>query len=362
MSAVPAHGSPDWRAVRLLCTGRVRASTIATALRVHLEAGRDPSVAELIADLETALAPLPDDDTVAAEAGRMARAGARIVRCGEPGFPSRVAAVWPQLGAPPWLIVRGQVPEVPALAVVGTRKPTADGVALARAIATAAARAGVLVVSGMARGIDQAAHRGAIEAGGRTVAVLGTGLGVDYPRGDTALHESIAAHGALVTELSHRAPPKPAHFLERNRIVAALSDAVVVVEGRARSGALQTARLAAGQGRDVWAVPGSPNAPASAAPLALIRDGAQVLVDPSDPVVALGGLDACGSGGPAPLPQGLSDVALVVAGLLGPVPATATDLAQHANVPVPRLLAAAGELTAAGVAADTPRGLIRIVV
>ncbi len=241
-------------------------------------------VADVLDDVERALASRPRPAVGERGPDQLARAlldqGARVLLAGRPRYPERLAWAWPELGAPPWLLWRGAPPpHGPAVAVVGTRRATHDGLTTARALGRFLAARGITVVSGMARGIDQAAHLGALDAGGPTVAVLGTGFGVDYPHGDGALRDAVAASGGLVTEHPPGTPPRPHHFLTRNRIVAALADAVVVVEGHTRSGALHTARLAAEAGRDVFACPGSLNAPASRGPLDLVRDGAQVLTD-----------------------------------------------------------------------------------
>jgi DNA processing protein len=281
---------------------------------------------------------------------------ARVLAVGRHGYPEQLAHAWPELGAPAWLFVRGRapLPVGPAVAVVGTRRPTIDGLRTARALGTFLARAGVTVVSGLARGIDQAAHLGALDAGGATVAVLGTGLGVDYPARTGGLRDAIADAGGLVTEFAAGAPPLPHQFLQRNRIISGLVSALVVVEGRERSGALQTARLAAAQGRDVFAVPGSLNAPASRGPLALIRDGARVLTCFDDVLETLDpGLTTPGPAAPqrAPVSNPLLD-------LLGPQPASAAALAEAADLPLQRVLAQLADLEAQGHARHTTRGFI----
>jgi DNA processing protein len=266
------------------------------------------------------------------------------------------------LGAPLWVFVlgTGSLPGGPAAAIVGTRHPTLDGARTARELGALLARHGVTVVSGMARGIDQAGHAGALDAGGRTVAVLGTGFGVDYPRRDGPLRDAIAGAGGLVSELLPGTPPQKPNFLWRNRIISGLADVTVVVEGRAGSGALHTARMAAAQGRDVLAVPGPVRAPTSRAPLDLIRDGAQPLTRLED-VLEILGIEVGAEVAPTvpPRPTGLSPVARQLLALVGAVPAAPGTLAAAVGQPLPTVLAAVAELTHAGVAASTPRGIVR---
>ncbi len=279
--------------------------------------------------------------------------GARVLVPGFDGYPACLEQAWPELGAPLWLFHCGNVLQSstrrPFLAVVGTRRPTADGVRTASAIAAQAAAAGAVVVSGLARGIDQAAHGAALEAGGATVAVLGTGFGVDYPHRSSPLRSKIQSSAGLYSELLPGAPPRPYHFLARNRIISGLADVTVVVEGRARSGALHTARMAAAQGRDVWAVPGSINAPASQAPLALIRDGANVVTRLDDVLEAL----TLGSGpeqgqipGTAEDSDDLSltEVQRQIVDLVGAVPISIDQLHAATDVPVATLMVGIGQL------------------
>lgn len=170
-------------------------------------------VADVLDDVERALASRPRPAVGERGPDQLARAlldqGARVLLAGRPRYPERLAWAWPELGAPPWLLWRGAPPpHGPAVAVVGTRRATHDGLTTARALGRFLAARGITVVSGMARGIDQAAHLGALDAGGPTVAVLGTGFGVDYPHGDGALRDAVAASGGLVTE--HPRAPRPA--------------------------------------------------------------------------------------------------------------------------------------------------------
>ena len=174
------------------------------------------------------------------------------------------------------------------VAIVGARQASAAGVAFAQRLAAGLARAGVAVVSGLARGIDGAAHTGALEAGGRTVAVLGCGIDVDYPRANAALAARVAAAGAIVSEYGPGTPPAPWRFPARNRIVAALGQSVVVVEAARTSGALITAGFALEIGREVLAVPASPWVDAAAGGNALLRDGAGIVTCAGDVLVTLG--------------------------------------------------------------------------
>ena len=171
-----------------------------------------------------------------------------------------------------------------AVAIVGARKATPYGLQITETLARELSGAGFTIVSGLARGIDAAAHRAALEAGGRTIAVLGCGLDVTYPPEHGRLREAITANGAVLTEFPVGTPPKPAHFPQRNRIISGLSLGVVVVEAAEDSGSLITARLALEQGREVFAVPGSIDAPLSQGPHGLIKQGAK-LVETVDDIV-----------------------------------------------------------------------------
>jgi DNA processing protein len=175
-----------------------------------------------------------------------------------------------------------------ALAVVGSRNPTAQGELNARQFAQALAGQGLCVVSGLALGVDGAAHAGALDGGGATLAVLGTGLDRIYPRRHQALAERIAAQGALLSEFPLGTPPLSHHFPQRNRLIAGLARATLVVEAALASGSLITARLAAEQGRDVLAIPGSIHAPQSRGCHALIQQGAGLVGSVQDVLEAMG--------------------------------------------------------------------------
>ncbi|HTI96486.1 MAG TPA: DNA-processing protein DprA [Rudaea sp.] len=183
------------------------------------------------------------------------------------------------------------------IAIVGARSASAGGLANARAFAKAFAQAGNTVTSGLAEGVDGAAHEGALEGGGKTIAVLGTGPDLVYPRQHRDLAERIAAHGALVSEFPPGTPGKPENFPRRNRLIAGLSLGALVVEAGLNSGSLITARLAADAGREVFALPGSIHSPLARGCHKLIRDGAK-LVETAEEVIeelrGLGGLLAEG--------------------------------------------------------------------
>lgn len=202
--------------------------------------------------------------------------GARLVVWGSPEYPSQLE----HLRDPPVaLFVRGgRLPPQPGtVAVVGARGCTAGGRDLARSLGHDLAAAGAVVVSGAARGIDAAAHEGALDARGETVAVLGCGIDRVYPAASRSLLGRIAASGAIVSEYPPGVPARPQRFPARNRIIAGLCSALVVVEGRERSGSLISARHALEHGRDVFAVPGAVTNPLAATPLELIRDGAGLI-------------------------------------------------------------------------------------
>ncbi|MBN1922261.1 MAG: DNA-processing protein DprA [Anaerolineae bacterium] len=191
--------------------------------------------------------------------------------------------------APPVLYVKGSLISTDewAVAVVGTRKPTAYGREVARLLASELASNGVTVVSGLARGVDGIAHQAALDAGGRTLAVLGSGVDNIYPHEHAALAERIAAHGALLSDYPLGTLPEALNFPPRNRIISGLSLGVVVVEAALNSGALITADFAADHGREVFAVPGSILGPASAGCNRLLRDGAHVVTEVGDVLEAL---------------------------------------------------------------------------
>jgi DNA processing protein len=206
--------------------------------------------------------------------------GVAFLSPGDDAYPP-LLAVTP---SPPRLHVSGRLSADDALAVamVGSRRATPYGLEIAGALASDLALRGVTIVSGLARGIDTAAHRGALAAGGRTIAVLGCGLDVVYPPENRVLAREIQGQGAVVSQFAPGTPPLPWHFPARNRTIAGMTLGVVVVEAGDRSGALITARFAADLGREVFAIPGRITSELSRGPHALIADGARLVKDWAD--------------------------------------------------------------------------------
>ena len=209
----------------------------------------------------------------------------RHLRSDDPGYPARLG----ELAPAPALWLRGTLDDDDALAIaiVGSRRATPYGLEVAARLAGDLAARGVTIVSGFARGIDSAAQRAALDAGGRTIAVLGCGIDVVYPPENARLADAVAARGALVTQFPPGTPPLPHHFPTRNRTLAALALGVVVVEAAERSGSLSTAGFAADLGREVFAVPGKITSPTSAGVHKLLRDGARLVESWTDVVQEL---------------------------------------------------------------------------
>jgi DNA processing protein len=212
--------------------------------------------------------------------------GHHVVALGEPGYPELLA----RIPDPPLLLyIRGQVPllDGPALAIVGSRNASVQGRANATDFAEALSAAGLCIVSGLALGIDAAAHEGALRRCGGTVAVVGTGPDIVYPARNRALAERIAQDGCIVSEYPVGTPPIPGNFPRRNRIISGLAAGVLVVEAAAQSGSLITARQAAEHGRDVFAIPGSIHAALAKGCHMLIREGAKLVDTAQDVLEAL---------------------------------------------------------------------------
>jgi DNA processing protein len=276
------------------------------------------------------------------------------ISLGEPGYPALLAQIF---DPPRRLHLRGARPELlerPCVAVVGARACSPYGSQVARSLGRELAAAGAVVVSGLARGIDAEAHRGALEASGATVAVLGCGIDRDYPRSHAELARRIAASGLIVSEYPPGTEPAPWRFPARNRIVAGLSLVTVVVEARERSGALITADFALEEGREVLVVPGEITSRLSAGTNALLRNGAAPLLGVDDVLAELG-LERPAA--VAPEPEG---AAAVLLDLLRESPGCIDELVARSGLPAERVAAALAELELDGLAA-TGDGIYRPV-
>jgi DNA processing protein len=314
-------------------------------------------------------------DAAEAELDALDRLGAQLLTLGEPAYPAPLAAID---DAPPVLAVRGdgELLSRPAVAVVGARNASTNGRNLAQRLAADLSEAAdgtpYVVVSGLARGIDAAAHRGALDAGGATVAVMAGGVDVIYPPENDALYADICATGAVVSELPPGRRPQAAHFPRRNRIISGLSLGVVVVEAAARSGSLITARLALEQGREVFAVPGSPLDPRSRGANRLIRDGATLTESVADIRAVLAPMLAAL---PAPettsstLFDGLADSAgdgldsarSAVAACLSPTPVSVDEIVRQCQVTAPVVHTVLLEMELAGLIERQPGNRIAAI-
>ena len=337
-------------AQRLRGPGNLRCDRFAGEAAASLEAS--PRRVRTI--LLAARGRLDDAETEIARAGEE---GVAIVTLLDPDYPPALADLG--LQAPPVLYVRGRLGTAPGISIVGSRKADAYGLEVTAWFARRLAAAGLVVVSGFARGIDQAAHRSALAARagtGRTAAVLGCGIDVDYPRNSRRTAAEIARHGCLLTEFPFGRQPRPLNFPIRNRIIAALGFASLVVRAARRSGSLITARLALDLGREVYAVPGSVLSRESAGAHLLLRDGAIPALDPDAmletlPTAVLSQLESVPEDTPAPTrPSGAAGAE--VDGLLAALrdgARTPEELASRLQLPVPGVLATLARLEVDGL-------------
>jgi DNA processing protein len=286
------------------------------------------------------------------------RLGARILLPDDAEFP---ALLRPIPEPPPVLYALGDlsVLDRPALAVVGSRDHTAYGETVARSAAAHAARAGIAVVSGMARGLDAVAHTAALDAGGTTIGVLGNGLGVIYPAANRGLYERAAERGLLITEFPPGERPHAGSFPQRNRLISGLARATLVVEAAIGSGALITAGSALDQGREVLAVPGPITSAVSAGTNRLLRDGATPYLEPADLFAHYANVvfvpePATTADGTRPLPETLTEDERAVARLIGTEPLPLDLLAARTTKPVGVLLALLCGLELQGVVEQQP--------
>ena len=301
------------------------------------------------------------------------RIGARPIFTIEPGYPHRLAALD---APPPMLYIKGNADllQKPSVAIVGARQSSAAGIKLSRLFAKALGTAGLVIVSGLARGIDGAAHEASIKTG--TVAVLAGGLDNIYPPEHEDLHFSIADHGCLVTEMSCGFKPRAKDFPRRNRLISGITLGVLVVEAARRSGTLVTARFAGEQGREVFAIPGHPLDPRAEGTNQLIKTGATLVTEPDDILEALEPLTGIGQRAfkeqpvilPEPLPVPTSPTSIsekernAVLELLGPAPIDIDAILRTTGLPVAATRAILMELDLAGRIEHHTPGLVSLVV
>jgi DNA processing protein len=270
---------------------------------------------------------------------RLAAAGVRWLPRSDPAFPPALRSIF---DPPPGLFLRGagdvSLLDRPAAAIVGARACSSYGAHVARAFGRELAAAGLVVVSGLARGVDGEAHRGALEADGATVAVLGCGVDRDYPASQRDLARRISIDGLIVSEYAPGVEPAPWRFPARNRIIAGLAQATVVVEARERSGALITADLALEEGREVFAVPGEITSALAAGSNGLLRQGATAATSPADVLESFGLAPA------APETPALSSAAERVLRQIREAPVSADELVRALGLDAAVIAAALAEL------------------
>lgn len=333
---------------------------------------------------------IPARERAEAEIEAVERAGARLLTALDPDFPPFLAAI---PAAPPVLIAKGDagLAARPCCAMVGARNASAAGLRFARELARGLGAEDVTVVSGLARGIDGAAHAGALDTG--TIAVLAGGIDYIYPPEHADLHRRIAETGLVVSEMPLGAVPTARDFPRRNRLISGLSRGTLVVEAALRSGSLITARFAAEQGREVMAVPGSPLDPRARGSNQLLRDGAHLIESAEDvlrilsgtcaPIPVRGVEDSLAADGAEPdWLAGLDDAddaemagrddatapddaepaepAERILSLLSPTPVSSDELARHAGLPAGSVSAALMELELSGRIARLPGGLVQL--
>jgi len=288
------------------------------------------------------------------ELERLGALGGRVLTLEDDEYPPLLSRIY---APPPLLFVRGNLAGCRAggVALVGSREMTSYGRRVTENLSRDLAKAGVSVISGLARGVDTVAHQAALQAGGHSVGVLGSGLNVTYPRENAKLMASLARQGAVISEFPLGTQPLPAHFPVRNRIISGLSRAVVVVEASLKSGSLITARHALDQGREVLAVPGPVGTPSSQGCHELIRQGARLLTSSQD-LLAEGALPPMPwDQAPAdPEPLELPAPAAELLRLLGPLPVHVDVLARESGLKPQEVTALLVNLEMAGLVDQRP--------
>ncbi len=295
---------------------------------------------------------IPGRNAAEAEIAALTAASGRLVAIGEPDYPAALTALE---DAPPLLSAKGPgvAPDRPVLAIVGARNASALAVRFTREIAGALGSAGLIIASGLARGIDRAAHEGSLDTG--TIAVVGGGIDIIYPPENTDLYDRIAERGLILAEMPVGTQTRPQHFPRRNRIISGASLGVLVVEAALRSGSLITARFALEQGREVLAVPGSPLDPRCRGTNDLLRQGATLVEGIDDvlrvvaPMVEQPLRQPAASRAPDEAPAASDATRALILEKLGPSPVGIDELARQTGIPVAVLQTALFELELAGL-------------
>jgi DNA processing protein len=310
---------------------------------------------------------IPGRDEAEAELIEAARLGVRYVALGEAGYPKLLREID---DPPPLLAIRGnsEVFDKPMIAMVGARNASVAGTRYAAQLAREFGEAGFAIVSGLARGIDSAAHRASLATG--TIAVLAGGHARPYPAENEKLLESIVEHGAAISEMPHRWEPRARDFPRRNRLVSGLAAGVVVVEAAERSGSLITARLAGEQGREVFAVPGSPADPRAGGTNRLIKQGATLVTSAADVIESLKPMLGLTQPIvvrepdiviPPQTSEGADELRERVAGLLSSTPVALDDLVREAQAKAGDIQIALLELELAGRIERHGGGLVSLI-
>lgn len=322
--------------------------TVADLARIE---GWTPALAHAVAAVRRNPVALGEAE---AELESARKAGLRLVALPDLDYPVRLRLT---PDPPPYYYQAGPwTPDArPMVAIIGTRKPTAYGLAVAERFGRELAQAGVVVVSGMARGIDAAAHRGVLEAGGTTVAVLGGGADVCYPREAAGIYRQIRETGGIISEQPPGTPPKSQFFPQRNRIISGLVHGILVVEAGERSGTLITVATALRQGRDVYAVPGPITSPVSVGPHQLIKEGA-CLVSSTEDLLAELGVEHVPIRPKSGSSEDLSPVEQRLLGWMGLEPRWAGELAEACGFSAPEVQSMLTLLELKGLVRPVPGG------
>ncbi len=348
--------------LRLSRTENIGPATFAALMARYSDIREALSAAPRLARRGGGTLAIPSEDDAARELDGLAMLSGRIIASIEPEFPSGLAALEP---SPPLIAVIGHaaILKREMVAVVGARNASALGLKLTKRIAAELGAANLVVASGMARGIDSAAHEAALGSG--TVAVVAGGIDVVYPPENRGLYESIRTQGAVVSEMPLGAAPLPRHFPRRNRIISGLSRGVVVIEAAERSGSLITANYALEQGREVFAVPGSPLDPRAKGTNRLIREGATLTESAADvlavlaPILGQGFREPDEHPGHAPIDPALEEreadrLRSAIEEKLSPSPVEIDELVRQSGAPAAAVLTVVLELELAGRIVRSP--------